>query len=189
VEILENDALMSRADSVNASLRVLRTIGRKAIEHDEASSSVAEKVLRRVIRLFSNDNIRDNADVPSALLHLLEQNMRDGPCGIYKQPLKALTEIIADEAVPSDFLQAVALSSDPSLAQSIYALLQKVLRKAALTSMNSDLSKSRMLLRTARQNVSQSLQLKSVANENERRALEASNIWSRMAEGTLTIDK
>lgn len=159
------------------------------IELDEESGSVAEQILRRVLGLFTNDIMRRYTDVPSALMHFLEQIMRYGCKGSNRQQLKTLFDIIAEEGVPSDVLRSVALSSDPRLCENVYDLLQKVLRKAALISIDSDLSKSRMLLKTARQQLERSLQVTSAVIDNGSKAQETTSIWESMSRGSLSIDK
>lgn len=184
---LDQSSFASCSHLINDVMAVLRTIGSEAINCHENSVLDKEQVLRRVLGLLTTDNIRQHADVPSVLRYFLEQRGFPG-AGTARQQLANLTDIMAEEAVPSDVLDAVASLTDPSLSGNVYELLRKVLRKSAHTSINSDLSKSRMLLKTARQTMAQSLQSKADQG-NDGNAHQTTSIWRFMLRGSLSIDK
>lgn len=191
-ELLEFSNLKDDLESVGLALLVLREIALDAIRDRDLSQMASGRRLKRVLRLYGIAKklspSGDLLDVAEEILLWIETES-NSPTDSESQT-QQLLRFLAEEAAPSDLLQAMQLWTShlkSALTVHIVPVLQSVLRKATDHPISNEFSGALLRVRRARLRMDlDSPPVKSTSHETEKTE---TSIWKRMAGGMVIVAK
>jgi len=200
-EILESRENEQNAYSITLALDHIREIGMDALSSYEMDQLASARKLKRVLRIYrsaaSNTSpvVGDLLNVAGELLKWI-QLQSSSPCDPEGKTLLQLLRFLAEEATPSDVLEATQAwtsSTEMDAKIEILPILQMLLRRGATTqSRGFELSGALFRLRRARvglqSGVDESGQETGSAQQDKDQQLEP-NIWKRMSSGMVAVLK
>lgn len=206
-EILKDKQMSTDERLVTNVLSQLRSIGLDIIETNDTLNTSLETnaIFAQILQLYKFTPLREFGNIPMELCMFLDKKksqMDENVNGEMEQQhptsnntcsydkVFELIQFMAKVAVPSDILQALERWLLPSdiVKPELYTLLQDILKRGLMEEQTFALSKSRLFLRLSRKHYSKAMTTDSV-DEYDDNMLSTPNIWTRMTQGKLSIEK
>jgi hypothetical protein len=195
-EIVDSRVLSSDSAVLSLLVQFLREITQRALDKGDQDNML--RTLKRSVRLLHQMSIASKSTeevvlcVPDELRRLLEYKERTCDSIKSKRDILDLVHFLANEADPSDFLEAFSeWSGTHELQFDTLAVLQCVLERGTRSALNSELSGSLLRLRRARRlmETSRPIGAQPAEMRDSMVLTEEPTIWSLMAQGLVAIDK
>jgi hypothetical protein len=185
-EILEDPNISNQSSTADLVVQQMQLL---AIMSLNESQRGFVQMLRRIVRLYSKASFRKFVNVPSELLLMLRYHGRNSTTTLTSNPsVVELIQFLTEEAISGDVLQAMFISmkdAGPAFEPEMVAIIQKLLVRGAV--LGHELSSSLHRIRQAKKRLEEELEVNAASTGLVNAPV--LGIWTRMASGTLPMDK
>ena len=193
-EIVSHPVLSQDEDTAKLVLSYTRDITHRALDKNDEHGMLL--TLKRVVRLLQQmsaapkHELLSFADELHSIWAYKEQKRGDTDDD---GEVRSLINFMAQEAPPSDFLEAInKWTAEHKRQEDTIGVLQAVLKRGTRLALNSELSGSLLRLRRARQRMEASSAFGSILStprDKQDSPFEEPTVWNLLSTGALAIDK